>query len=186
MRSYKQIRADIARLEREAEAARKKESGAVAARVRKLIEAHGLTAEDLGLAMARPASSLSAGPVPTRRNPRAAKKAAGRTRSSAGVAKYREPQSGKTWTGFGRAPAWLAGVKDREAFRIGAGEARSGGATAVPKAAASRKAPPARRGTSAKTPAEAKAAGGAAGGRPAKRAAAGRAHAAVSDAATPE
>ena len=184
MRSYKQIRADIAKLEREAEAARRKESSAVAARVRKLVEAHGLTAEDIGLGAARPASRAAtvgaAWPFPTQSKPRAAKKAAGRTRSGAGVAKYREPQSGKTWTGFGRAPAWLAGVKDREAFRIGAGEARSGGAKTVSKAAASRKAPTARRGASAKTPA-----GGAAGGRAAKRAA-GRAQAVASDAATPE
>ncbi|WP_080757261.1 H-NS family nucleoid-associated regulatory protein [Burkholderia gladioli] len=32
-------------------------------------------------------------------------------------AKYRDPESGKTWTGRGKAPAWLAG-KDRSAFEI--------------------------------------------------------------------
>jgi DNA-binding protein H-NS len=30
---------------------------------------------------------------------------------------FRDPESGKTWTGRGRAPAWIEG-KDREAFRI--------------------------------------------------------------------
>ena len=32
--------------------------------------------------------------------------------------KYLDPVSGKTWTGRGVAPSWIAG-KDREAFRIG-------------------------------------------------------------------
>ncbi len=31
--------------------------------------------------------------------------------------KYRDPESGKTWTGRGVAPKWIAG-KDREAFLI--------------------------------------------------------------------
>lgn len=32
---------------------------------------------------------------------------------------YRDPQSGATWSGRGRAPAWLAGVEDRTAYLIG-------------------------------------------------------------------
>ncbi|SAK67940.1 histone family protein nucleoid-structuring protein H-NS [Caballeronia temeraria] len=32
---------------------------------------------------------------------------------------YRDPQSGATWSGRGRAPAWLASVKDRAPFLIG-------------------------------------------------------------------
>ncbi|WP_334002168.1 H-NS histone family protein [Burkholderia gladioli] len=32
-------------------------------------------------------------------------------------AKYRDPASGKTWSGRGKAPAWIAG-KDRSAFEI--------------------------------------------------------------------
>ena len=33
------------------------------------------------------------------------------------AAKYRDPETGKTWTGRGVAPKWIAG-KDREAFLI--------------------------------------------------------------------
>ena len=33
------------------------------------------------------------------------------------AAKYRDPTTGKTWTGRGVAPKWIAG-KDRDAFRI--------------------------------------------------------------------
>ncbi|PCE30338.1 H-NS histone family protein [Burkholderia ubonensis] len=32
-------------------------------------------------------------------------------------AKYRDPETGATWTGRGRAPAWISG-KDRDAFVI--------------------------------------------------------------------
>ncbi|SAK57709.1 histone family protein nucleoid-structuring protein H-NS [Caballeronia pedi] len=32
---------------------------------------------------------------------------------------YRDPQSGATWSGRGRAPAWLASVEDRTPFLIG-------------------------------------------------------------------
>jgi len=32
-------------------------------------------------------------------------------------AKYRDPESGATWSGRGREPSWLVG-KDREAFAI--------------------------------------------------------------------
>lgn len=34
-----------------------------------------------------------------------------------GAAKYRDPLTGATWSGRGRAPQWIAG-KDREAYRI--------------------------------------------------------------------
>jgi DNA-binding protein H-NS len=49
--------------------------------------------------------------------------------------KYRDPRTGATWSGRGRAPVWLAGAKDRTAFLI-ADESNAGPkATAVKKAA---------------------------------------------------
>lgn len=33
-------------------------------------------------------------------------------------AKYRDPESGKEWSGRGRRPAWLVGVEDLSAFAI--------------------------------------------------------------------
>ncbi|HVW51592.1 MAG TPA: H-NS family nucleoid-associated regulatory protein [Trinickia sp.] len=35
-------------------------------------------------------------------------------------AKYRDPESGATWSGRGRAPAWIANAKDRSRFSVGA------------------------------------------------------------------
>ena len=43
---------------------------------------------------------------------------AGNYRRGPHPALYRDPQSGATWSGRGRAPAWLAGVKDRTRFLI--------------------------------------------------------------------
>ena len=132
LRSYKQIRADIAALEREAAAVRKSESAAIVARIRKLAEQYDLTAADIGLdaspqaqgaggQSAKPASKSTVGKTAVRKMP-GGKKA----RSGAGVAKYRDPKSGRTWTGFGRAPDWLASAKNREVFRIGPDGARAG------------------------------------------------------------
>jgi DNA-binding protein H-NS len=54
---------------------------------------------------------------------------------------YRDPKSGSTWSGRGRAPAWLVDVKDRSKFLI----AKAGEGTAEPKAVAGKKAAPAKK-----------------------------------------
>jgi DNA-binding protein H-NS len=51
--------------------------------------------------------------------------------------KYENPKTGATWSGRGPAPAWLASVKDRSKFLIGA--ASSVGGTTSKKAASSKK-----------------------------------------------
>ena len=150
LRSYKQIRADIAALEREAAAVRKSESAAIVAKIRKLAEQYDLTAADIGLDAA-PQVQAAVRPSAKTASKSVAKKTAARkmptgkkARSGAGVAKYRDPKSGKTWTGFGRAPDWLASAKNREIFRIepdgaqiggNTGTAQADGAAAEPRAA---------------------------------------------------
>ncbi len=51
---------------------------------------------------------------------KAAAKRSGNYVKGAQPAKYRDPESGGTWSGRGRAPAWLANVKDRSKYLIGA------------------------------------------------------------------
>jgi len=104
MTTYQSVRAQIAKLEKQAETLRRQELKNVIAQVREVIAQYGLSAADLGLAGAR-----------------RGKAKAGKTarRASAGVAKYRDPQSGQTWTGHGRPPAWIVSAKDRNAFLIG-------------------------------------------------------------------
>ena len=54
--------------------------------------------------------------------------------------KYRHPKTGATWTGHGRAPAWIANVKDRTKFLItssaDSGRAASDGTVSKVKTAA--------------------------------------------------
>ncbi len=49
--------------------------------------------------------------------------------------KYRDPKSGATWSGRGRAPAWLAGARDRSKFLI---DGAAGSAQPVASSAASK------------------------------------------------
>src|SRR5574338_740089 len=83
---YRQLKAQIAKLEEEAAAARKVEAPEAVATIKALMAEFGLTAEDLGF--------KSAGKAAKAKGP--------------GAPKYRDPQTGKTWTGRGKPPAWMA------------------------------------------------------------------------------
>lgn len=133
MKTYQAVRAEIAKLEKQAEELRRNELKTIIAQVRQVVADYGLTAADIGLAGGR---AGKAG--------RAARKAPVRASRSAGAAKYRDPKTGQTWTGRGRPPAWIAGVKDREAFLIDA--------PAAPAAKKARAAKPAKPVKAAKAP----------------------------------
>ncbi|ALD93546.1 H-NS histone family protein [Cupriavidus gilardii] len=95
MATYKQLLAEKEKLEAQLEEARQTEVATVIAQIQQLMEDYGLTAEDL---------------APRRRGrPR---KSAARSGTPA-PAKYRDPKTGKTWSGRGRAPAWLGKNRDR-------------------------------------------------------------------------
>src|SRR5437016_958242 len=106
MKTYSDIKAQIAKLETQAEALRKTEVAGVVAKIKEAIAAYALTAADLGLgrdgAKAAPTSMA-----------KSVKKSA-----TIGVAKYRDPKTGKTWTGRGKPPTWIAGVKNRDPYLI--------------------------------------------------------------------
>lgn len=88
MSDYKSIKAQIAKLEKQAEELRKKEIKGVIQNIQRLIHEYGLTAQDLGFKNIAPAKKGKTGSVPS--------------------AKYRDPVSGKTWTGRGKPPLWIA------------------------------------------------------------------------------
>jgi DNA-binding protein H-NS len=144
MKTYQSVREQIAKLEQQAEALRRQELKTVIAQVREVIAQYGLTASDLGLAGGRVAA-------------RAGK--ARRVRAGVGVAKYRDPKTGQTWTGRGRPPAWIAAAKDRDAFLIDAPAKKAPAAKQKPaaKKAATKKAATkksvGRKGRARKTPA---------------------------------
>lgn len=96
MPSYKDLLAQRQNLEAQIEAARKSEMSEALSTIHGLIKEFGLTASDV---------------FP-----------AGRTKSSAAkgstvAPKYRDPSTGATWTGRGKAPLWIAN-KDRAQFEI--------------------------------------------------------------------
>ncbi|EIM99506.1 histone family protein nucleoid-structuring protein H-NS [Paraburkholderia hospita] len=75
-------------------------------------------------------------------------------------AKYADPKSGATWSGRGRVPAWLADVKDRDAFLITGAENTGGdgseaatvsGAKATRKTAAKKASPAVKKVTAKKS-----------------------------------
>jgi DNA-binding protein H-NS len=118
-----QIRKQISALESQAAQITKTEMAGAIAKVKELMTSFGLTAEHLGLGSTKAAKAAK---------PKAGKKSAPAKRAGAGQAKYRDPKSGKTWTGFGRAPAWIASARSRDAFLIDASQA----AASVPVAGA--------------------------------------------------
>ncbi|WP_247540961.1 H-NS family nucleoid-associated regulatory protein (plasmid) [Ralstonia solanacearum] len=92
MPSYQELLARKAELDAEIEAVRQAEVAEVIARVRQMVEEYGLTAEDLGLASPRGHKSAGQRKLPPL---------------------YRDPKSGATWSGRGRAPRWMGKNRDR-------------------------------------------------------------------------
>lgn len=95
MTTYRNVKAQIEKLEKQAADLLKKEIAGVITQIRTLMAEYGLTTADLGL------SGKAAKTSGKLRQKKASPK-------SAGQPKYRDPVSGKTWTGRGRAPAWFA------------------------------------------------------------------------------
>jgi DNA-binding protein H-NS len=99
MATYKELQAQINALTEKAEAARAAELEAVLADIRAKVAEYGLTPEDVfGRRLRAPRGSRE------KPQPKVAPK-------------YRDPASGATWSGRGRAPMWIQGKK-RERFLI--------------------------------------------------------------------
>ena len=95
--SYKELLQQREVLERAIAEARQNEISSAVTKVRELVAEYGLTAQDI---------------FPGR----GAKTGATKTASKV-AAKYRDPATGQTWTGRGKAPKWIEG-KDRSPFVI--------------------------------------------------------------------
>lgn len=130
MKTYESIRAEIVKLEKTAESLRARELRDVIGKIKRAIAVYDLSAADLGLGSgaAAPAQRRKPGPKPGSR-PKS------RASRSIGAAKYRDPKSGATWTGRGRAPNWILGVKNRDEYLINA----SAAAPEQPRAAGKRR-----------------------------------------------
>jgi DNA-binding protein H-NS len=117
--TYGAVQAEIQKLEQRAAELRKSELPGVIKRIREAIAAYGLTAADLGFGGGSSAGAAPKAAIPAPRGLAVPSKSTLQT----GVAKFRDPKSGKTWTGRGKPPLWIVGVKDRTPFLIDASQA---------------------------------------------------------------
>jgi DNA-binding protein H-NS len=99
------IQAKMDKLKAQADALIAKQSSGVIEKIRDLMTKHGLTTADIDTHVG---------------GRQRATKAVAKTMSngSAAAVKYRDPKSGATWTGHGRAPSWIAAAKNRDKFLV--------------------------------------------------------------------
>ena len=117
MATLESLQAKITKLQAQAAAIAKKDSSAVIAKIRDLMEKHGLTTADIDAHIGR---ATKRGRKPG---------AASAAKKAVLMAKYRDPKTGATWTGHGRAPAWIVNAKDRSKYLVASGSVASGSAT---------------------------------------------------------
>jgi len=98
MSSYKELLAQREKLEKQIEEAKSREYAEVLNEIKQKMADYGISLSELG--GSRAAKNVKA------------------ARPRTGVApKYRDPESGNTWSGRGKPPRWIAGL-DREKFLI--------------------------------------------------------------------
>jgi DNA-binding protein H-NS len=149
MATLKQIRSRIEKLQAQAEALLAKRASVVIADIRARMEKHGLTTADIDAYAPRgkQRGSRKAAVSTAKGKAKDAAKAKGKL-----PPKYRNPETGETWSGHARPPAWIKDAQDRSVFLIGgaaAGAAKTTAAkkfgksrTAAKKAVAAKKAAP--------------------------------------------
>ena len=96
MSTYRQLKQQIATLEKKAAQAMKEEARKVIQTIKQQIAEFGLTAADLGLEIARRAGAKTA-----------------KGKKHVLTPKYREPSTGKTWNGHGKRPGWIVAAQKK-------------------------------------------------------------------------
>lgn len=99
MATYKELQSQIEALKQQAEVQRKAEISAVVSDIRAKMDEYGITLADLG-----------------------SRRGGVSSKGSTVAPKYRNAQTGETWTGRGKMPRWLQsavdGGKSKESFLI--------------------------------------------------------------------
>ena len=113
MQTFEQIQAQILDLQKQAETMRKQAVAAAVKEVKRLVALYSLGAADIGLAVSslvkkssgtKTAAGKAAKPAKAAKS---AKKSNGDKRAVV-AAKYRDSDTGQTWTGRGKPPTWMA------------------------------------------------------------------------------
>ena len=105
MPTLEAIETKIRRLQEQAEAMRAKKASATLDRIVALMKESGISVADIEGHL----GGNRRGAKPSRKTP------AG---TATVAAKYQDPKSGATWSGRGRAPAWIANAKNRDRFLV--------------------------------------------------------------------
>ncbi|WP_408505957.1 H-NS family nucleoid-associated regulatory protein [Paraburkholderia sediminicola] len=113
MATLEQIQAKVKKLQLQADALLAKKTQAAVDQIRALMRKHGLTTEDIETN----AKATREAKAPKGNASSGKTKVVGSVKAKK-APKYRHPKTGATWTGHGRAPAWIAEVKDRTRFLI--------------------------------------------------------------------
>jgi DNA-binding protein H-NS len=116
MPTLEQIQTTMKKLQVQADALIAKKAQAAVDQIRKIMLAHGLTTEDIE-AKAKEKREAKAANGSTSK----VKTKATGSLKDATPPRYRHPKTGATWTGHGRAPGWIADVRDRTKFLIASG-----------------------------------------------------------------
>lgn len=112
MATLEQIQAKLKKLQAQAEVMLEKKAQTAVEKIRKLMLEHGLTTADIEAK----SKVARGGKTPGKDGVIKGKPASGV--KTTGVAKYQHPKTNATWSGHGRAPAWIAEAKDRAKFLI--------------------------------------------------------------------
>jgi DNA-binding protein H-NS len=125
MATLEAIQELIKKLEAQAQALKTKAASGVLKQIHDLMARHDLSIDEVAGFLGKASGKAKAN-------------AAGKADS----AKYVDPKTGATWSGRGRAPAWIANASDRTAFlAAGAGEPTSRAKVPVKRRTAARKGP---------------------------------------------
>lgn len=110
MPTLEAIQTKIQRLQEQAEAMKAKQASMTLDRIVELMSKSGVTVADIEAHLGNKKGGAGRGRLAT-------------TRTALVAVKYQDPKSGATWSGRGRAPAWIANAKDRDRFLVDANAA---------------------------------------------------------------
>ncbi len=123
MQSFEQIQAQIADLQKQADAMRKQAMAAAVKEIKRLVNLYSLGLADIGMSVTSPTKVAAKTKSAPKKVAKAAKAKKASSDNRAAVApKYRDGETGQTWSGRGKAPTWLAAKlaagATKESFRI--------------------------------------------------------------------
>jgi DNA-binding protein H-NS len=116
MPTLEQIQQKMKKLQVQADTLIAKKAQAAVDQIRKIMLAHGLTTVDIEAKAKAKREAKATNGITQNVKAKVVGKLNGGT-----PPKYQHPKTGATWTGHGRAPAWIADAKDRTKFLIESG-----------------------------------------------------------------